>query len=170
MDPILFALPFQTNMNTPEHYAWLLNNGFLEPARLGTRHLLFSKEFSKGLINEVVAPSRENLKVWEGDIDRLIALLMKWSDLFPLWAFGVVEHDGCFAEVVWPHQLELPKFIAGDLAWLQSPEISDSPVVQIGITTAQADWLVLFERRAGLEIAFYGSDEKWEDFASCLAC
>jgi hypothetical protein len=156
-------------MDTAASYAFLLDGGFLKPSKVGAQHLLFSKVFATGLVGEVISPTRETLKMWDGGIDRLISLLMEWSLPSPLWTFGVVEHDCCFAEIVWPHQIELQKFVSADLAWLQTLEVSDNPVVQIGITTAQKDWLVLFERRSGLEIGFHGPDEKWAELLPHLS-
>ena len=157
------------NMNTPGHYAELLSHGFLEPVKIGPKHLLFSKEMRGGLMSEIVSPSQANLKLWEGSLERLITIFVEWSSHSPLWTFGVVEHDGCFAEIVWPHKMDLQKFVSADLAWLQTLEVSDSPLVQVGIITAAMDWLVLFERRSGLEIAFYGPEKKWADLGLHLS-
>lgn len=162
MDPPNHNLQAPSLMNISVLSQRLLDGNYLDPAKIGPKHLLFEKKNTGNLIGELIEPTRPEVKLWEGGVDALMSAFQEWRKGEPFWTFGVMEPDCCFDMIVWPHEIDdWQRFTKGTLSWLQTGETSDDPIVQIVVATERLDWLLVFERRVGLEIAFYGSEHDW---------
>jgi hypothetical protein len=141
----------------------LIVDGYLDPSTIGPRQKIYEKQFSMSLIQEIVQNSKCTIKLWNGDLEQLVAIICKWSENEELFIFREIVHDCSFSEIQHLIRLEEPRIILSEMYWLQTSGISDSPVVRIGLVHSDFRWLIGFERGSGFEIAFYGSESQWSD-------